>query len=193
MPISSAKQRIREFLRDRVGEVVTGHELQEAAGPNVTEWARRVRELRSDEGWEIHTQRDDDNLKPGEYRLVTEPPATDANRRPRPLSARVRAEVLLRDGRTCQMCGKAAGDTDDNGRPVQLHIGHKVDKSHGGTNEPSNLETLCSTCNEGAKNLTQEPPSRVWLLGQVRNASRGDQRAVLEWLRSKFGEDQGQP
>ena len=113
VPRGSAKQRIREFLRERVGAVVTGHQLQEVAGSGVTEWARRVRELRSDEGWEIHTHNDDIGLQPGQYRLVSEPPASGSNRGSRSLSARVRSEVLSRDGHTCQMCGVAAGDTGD--------------------------------------------------------------------------------
>lgn len=46
----SAKERLKQFLRAHVGEVVTGAELQEVARPR-SEWARRVRELRDEEGW----------------------------------------------------------------------------------------------------------------------------------------------
>ena len=60
---------------------------------HVTEWARRIRELRNDEGWSIVTHNDDGALKPGEYKLVSEPPAHDAYRFTRPISARVRAQV----------------------------------------------------------------------------------------------------
>ena len=52
-----SKERIRRFLRARVAKVVTGAQLQKEAG-NVTEWARRVRELREDEGMaDPHAQR----------------------------------------------------------------------------------------------------------------------------------------
>ena len=166
MPSGSAKQRIREFLRQRVGEVVTGHQLKEVAGPGVTEWARRGRELRSDEGWEIHTHNDDIELQPGQYRRASGPPTSTPNSASRSLSARIRAEVLSRDGYTCQGCGAAAGDTGEDGRPIRLHLGHILDRSHGDTDEPSNLRTLRNTCNEGAKNLTREPPSRIWLLAK---------------------------
>ena len=189
-PVASAKQRIREFLREHVGEVVTSRDLQEAAGP-VTEWARRLRELRTDEGWEIHSHHDDNSLSQNEYRLVSEPPEAGPKQESPTISRRVRAEVLARDGSTCQMCGVAAGDIGEDGRPVRLHMGHIVDKSHGGTPEPSNLRALCSTCNEGAKNLTREPPRRIWLLTQVRTATRDDQREVLAWLQRKFGEEPG--
>ncbi len=33
-------------------------------------------------------------------------------------------------------------------------VGHIIDKSMGGTNEPNNLRAICSVCNEGASNLT---------------------------------------
>jgi 5-methylcytosine-specific restriction endonuclease McrA len=85
------------------------------------------------------------------------------------------------------MCGKTPGDIDPaTGRKVRLHIGHVVDKSLGGKDEASNLRTLCSTCNQGAKNLTQEKPSSIWLLSQVRRAGSDEQRAVYEWLAKKF-------
>ena len=166
---------------------MTAKELQQAAEP-VSEWARRVRELRDEEGWPIFTNNDLSSLKPGEYLLETEPAANPLTRNVRSISQKTRAEVLDRDGSTCQMCGLAAGDSDpDTGRPVRLHLGHIVDKSLGGRDEASNLRTLCSTCNQGAKNLTPEKPSQVWLLSQVRRAGIDEQRAVFEWLKRKFG------
>lgn len=56
----------------------------------------------------------------------------------------------------------------------------------GGKDELSNLRTLCSTCNQGAKNITSEKPSAIWLLSQVRRAARDEQREVYVWLKSKF-------
>jgi 5-methylcytosine-specific restriction endonuclease McrA len=50
------------------------------------------------------------------------------------------------------MCGLTPDDIDPaTGRKVRLHIGDIVDKSHGGKDELSNLRSLCSTCNQGAK------------------------------------------
>ena len=97
--------------------------------------------------------------------------------------------MFERNGYTCQMCGAGAGEPDGRGRPIRLHIGHIRDKSQYGSDEPSNLRALCSACNQGAKNLVQEPPSYVWLLGQVRRAKIDDQQAVLKWLKKRFGED----
>lgn len=186
----SSKERIKRFLRNHIGEVVTNHQLQDAVGPEVTEWARRVRELRSEEGWPIKTHHDDANLKPGEYLLTDDPPDSSGYKFAKHISGRLRAEVLERNGYTCQMCGAGAGDDDDQvpGRKVRLHVGHIKDRSHGGRDELTNLRALCSTCNQGAKNLVQEPPSWIWLLGQLRRASRDDQMRALEWLQGKFRE-----
>lgn len=192
MPRPSARELIERHFRERIGEVVTGQELQELIGPDRTEWARRVRELRHEHGWPIETQHDDSQLKQGEYRLVAQPPPEGQHKLSTSISRRLRAEVLERDGHTCQMCGAGAGDEDefDPNRKVRLHVGHIVDRSHGGKDEPGNLRAQCSACNEGAKNLTQEPPSWTWLLGQIRRATVADQQAALEWLQKKFGSDE---
>ena len=86
------------------------------------------------------------------------------------------------------MCGLTPGEVDPGtGRKVHLHIGHIVDKSLGGKDELSNLRSLCSAGNEGAKNVTQQKPSTIWLLSQIRRAGVEEQRAVHDWLTSKFG------
>lgn len=60
MPRDSAKERIRAFLLANIGTVVNARQLSEVARP-VSEWARRVRELREQEGW----------LSPSIYRVST--------------------------------------------------------------------------------------------------------------------------
>ncbi len=183
---SSAKKRIKQFFLDHQGEVVTAKQLQDVAAP-VSEWARRVRELRDEEGWPIASQHDDATLKSGQYKLTGPPPEKADVNFVRGISQKLRAEVLDRNGFTCQMCGKTPGDIDpDTGRKVRLHIGHIVDKKLGGKDELSNLRTLCSTCNQGAKNITLEKPSAIWLLSQVRRATQDDQMKVKEWLDQKF-------
>jgi 5-methylcytosine-specific restriction endonuclease McrA len=81
------------------------------------------------------------------------------------------------------------GDIDpDTGRKVRLRIGHIKDKSLGGKDELSNLRALCSTCNQGAKNITGEKPTAIWLLTQIRRAGQDEQKSVYDWLRGKFGQ-----
>ena len=182
-----SKEKIRQFLRAHVGEVVTSIQLRDAAGAGVSEWARRVRELRDEEGWPILTHHDTTELKPGQYILREPPPEKSGVVISTTISAKLRAEVLDRNGFTCQMCGLTPGEIDPaTGRKVRLHIGHIKDKSLGGIEELSNLRALCSTCNQGAKNITGEKPTTIWLLSQIRRAGQDEQRAVFDWLKTKF-------
>ena len=184
--MTSAKDRIRAFLLAHVGQVVTASELQREA--QISEWARRIRELRDEDGWPIQSNNDSADLRPGEYRLETVPPPEPRLNFERSLSQKIRAEVLDRDGFTCQMCGVSAGENDpQTSRPVRLHIGHIVDKSLGGEDVLSNLRALCSSCNQGAKNVTGEKPSTIWLLSQIRRAGTEEQLAVFDWLTKKYG------
>ena len=159
-------------------------ELREVSG-NISEWARRVRELRTEEGYQILTNNDRESLKPGEYLLENPKPAPAFERA---ISKETRAFVLDRNGFTCQQCGAVAGEPHpyDPTRKTRLHIGHIVDKSMGGSDTAENLRALCSVCNEGAKNLTLERPSSQKLLIQLRRATGGDQIEVLRWLLSKY-------
>jgi len=187
MPKPGSKERIRRFLLDHIGQVVTSIQIRDAAGTSVSEWARRVRELREDEGWPIITHHDSVDLKPGQYLLTGKPPQRSDISFARGISTKLRAQVFDRNGFTCQMCGLTPGDIDPvTGRKVRLHVGHIRDKSLGGKDELSNLRTLCSTCNQGAKNVTGEKP--IWLLSQVRRAGLDEQRAVYDWLLKKFGQ-----
>ena len=185
--IGGSKAGLRSYLESRVGVVVDSAELQAAAN-GAAEWARRLRELRA-EGWKISSHNDRADLKPGQYMLEAPPPAkAEIYRFEKPISSRLRAQVLERNGYTCQMCGIGAGDLADDGRKARLHIGHIKDRDHGGLTELGNLRALCSTCNQGAKNIAQEPPSWTWLKAQVRRASETDQREILRWLSTKFRE-----
>lgn len=183
-----SKEKIRQYLLANIGRVIESHELQTAADGAVN-YSRRLRELRDEEGWPILSHNDSAELKPGQYMLRHKPSRKNRPEFARMISARLRAEVLDRNGFTCQMCGLTPGEVDPaTTRLVRLHIGHIKDKSLGGKDELFNLRTLCSTCNQGAKNVTAEKPSTIWLLSQVRRAGREEQRAVYEWLKQKFSE-----
>lgn len=175
-----ARDRLRDFFLDHVGEVVDQYTLSDVAG--ISEWARRVRELREDEGYQIHSHNDDPTLKQGQYRLVSEErlPPRDKHA----VDQTTRARILLRNGYTCQLCGAAAGDPDEvhPGRKVRLHV-HHVDPD--GETIDSNLQTLCNCCNDGLSNVSR-PPGTIDLLRTVRRASRKEQLEVYEWLQGKF-------
>lgn len=179
-----ARARLRAHFLANIGRVMDSHELRDVAG-GISEWARRVRELRSEEGYHVLTHNDLTSLKPGQYVLNDPKPAPAFERN---ISKETRALVLDRNGFTCQQCGAVAGENHpyDATRKTRLQIGHVIDKSQGGTDEPGNLRALCSVCNEGAANLTLDRPSLHKLLVQVRRATAADQKGVLEWLKRKF-------
>lgn len=179
-----ARALLRTHFLANIGRVMDADELRLVAG-NISEWARRVRELRTEEGYPILTHNDRSELKPGQYLLETGKPQPAFERA---ISKETRAFVLDRNGFTCQQCGAVAGEPHayDPTRKTRLHIGHVIDKSAGGTDDPSNLRALCSICNEGAANLTLDRPSLMKLLVQVRRATAADQREVFKWLRTKF-------
>ncbi|MEX8546577.1 MAG: HNH endonuclease [Mucilaginibacter sp.] len=178
-----SRAKLREYFIEHVGVVLNSDVPREVAG--TSEWGRRVRELRNEEGLNIVTHNDRSELKPGEYLLVNLKPLPAFERS---ISKEVRAFVLDRNGFTCQMCGIAAGEPhpDDGGRKARLHIGHVVDKSMGGTDDVSNLKAICSVCNEGASNLTANRPDTTKLLAQVRRAPASVELDVLKWLIQKF-------
>ena len=123
----SARERLRVHFLNNIGKVMDSAELREVSG-NISEWARRIRELRDEEGYQIKSHNDLNTLKPGQYLL------DDAKPKPvfeRDISKETRAIVLDRNGFTCQMCGAVAGEihTSDATRRTRLHIGHIVDKS----------------------------------------------------------------
>ena len=178
-----ARDKLRAYFLEHVGEVLDSGTLRDTAG--VSEWARRVRELRNEEGYQILTHNDRSDLKPGQYVLEDPIPKPAFSRE---ISTETRAYVLDRNGFTCQMCGAVAGEPHphDPSRKARLHIGHIIDKSMGGTDDPHNLRALCSVCNEGAANLTLDRPSHDKLLIQIRRATGADQLKILEWLAKKF-------
>lgn len=180
----SARANLRAHFLANIGRTMETDELREVAG-DITEWARRVRELRTEEGFQILTHNDRDDLKPGQYLLLDPAPKPAFERS---ISKETRAIVLDRNGFTCQMCGAVAGEPhpEDPSRRTRLHLGHIIDKSLGGSDDASNLRAICSLCNEGASNLTMERPRAQKLLVQIRRAPSADQLEVLSWLQKKF-------
>jgi HNH endonuclease len=178
-----SRAKLRDFFIENVGKIVNSDTLRNVAG--TSEWGRRVRELRNEEGMNIVTHNDRSELKPGEYFLVDLKPLPAFERG---ISKEVRAFVLDRNGFTCQMCGASAGEPHpyDAGRKTRLHIGHIIDKTMGGSDEPNNLRAICSVCNEGASNLTLNRPQAIKLLAQIRRAPISDQLDVLKWIIEKF-------
>lgn len=77
------------------------------------------------------------------------------------VSQRLRFQILARDGFRCCYCGATP-------KQAQLHVDHVHPRSHGGTNEPSNLVTACTDCNLGkADVLLPKPVNHPTLMNPV--------------------------
>lgn len=178
-----ARDKLRDFFLKNIGKVLNTQDLQKVAG--ISEYARRIRELRDEEGFQIKTHVDRADLKPGEYILETieQKPVIS-----RTISPQLRNEILERNGYTCQLCGAGPGDTDpfNPNRKVRLHIDHIIPISQGGTDVKENLRVLCSSCNQGKSNV--QPPSETALniIAKIRKLPKLEQREVFEMLKRKF-------
>lgn len=184
---TGAKAKLRAFFLANLGKVLSSDQLFEVSG-RANEFARRIRELRNEEGYQILTHNDRSTLKPGEYLLEDPKPIPAFSRN---ISKETRALVLDRNGYTCQHCGAVAGEVHpyDQTRKTRLHIGHILDKSKGGTDDLANLRAVCSVCNEGLQNITSMRPDLKQLFIQLRRATAADQLEVLKWLKGKFKDE----
>ncbi len=104
------------------------------------------------------------------------------------IPASVGRRVSLGGDVYCQMCGLCSGDIDEyTGTKAEFCVDWVPNNGLSFRSRNHEIRTLCSTCNQGAKNITSEKPTKIWLLSQVRRAGQHEQRAVFEWLRTKFG------
>ncbi len=137
----SVKDKIIDYFRKNVREQITGEELKYLA-KDKKEWARRVRELRTEEGWPIVTKNSGRvDLPVGVYVLEDDRQAYEHDRQ---IPDTVRVEVLRRDGFRCVECGwnRSMLSPDDPRKMLELHhIRHHKDL---GANSPDNLVTLCN-------------------------------------------------
>ncbi len=140
----SVKDKLLRYLRANVGRAVSGEELMYVAKGR-TEWARRTRELRTEEGWAVMTRNTGrPDLAVGMYVLEHERQAQVHDRHiPDP----VRRSVLQRDRFICQDCGwtRAKWQPED---PRSLELHHVIHHAAGGANIESNLVTLCNVCHD---------------------------------------------
>ncbi len=145
-----SKSKILAFLRKNVGCIVTGDELRYVA-KDASEWARRVRELRTEGGWPIATYwsgRPD--LTVGEYILEDDRQAKVHDRK---IDDKTRKFVLERDKLTCQSCSWSRKDWIPE-LPRHLEIHHILPHAYGGKSVPKNLITYCNSCHDDIHNKT---------------------------------------
>ena len=140
----SVRDKILKYMRENVGKGITNEELRYVSGDK-TEWARRVRELRTEIGWPIATRstgRPDLNV--GVYVLQSDRQSPEHDRN---IADDIRREVLRRDGYKCQDCNWSHEEWNPSD-PRHLEIHHIKHHAKGGANVKENLKTLCTVCHD---------------------------------------------
>lgn len=140
----SVREKILTFLRANVGQAVTNEELRYVAGDK-TEWARRVRELRTEFGWPIVTKTTGQpDLAVGLYVLQADRQSPEHDRN---IPDDVRREVLRRDRYKCRECGWSHHEWNPSD-PRHLELHHVQHHAKGGQNVEGNLKTVCTVCHD---------------------------------------------
>ena len=138
------REKILSFLRANTGRGVTGEELRYVAGDK-TEWARRVRELRTEYGWPVATKSTGrPDLIIGIYILQADRQSPEHDRH---IPDDIRREILRRDGYMCKRC-EWTHDEWNPSDPRHLELHHVEHHSRGGQNIKENLKTLCNVCHD---------------------------------------------
>ncbi len=173
-----------------VQEVGAGHtftkEQLRKAFPGKSQADRRMRDLRP-YGWVIRTNIEDATLSPEEHRFVSpgvpvwDPAARRAADIRRPLPAKERDDVLVRDGYLCTSCGSGAGETyaDDSNLSATLSVSRREVMLPGGR-LVIGWVTECGRCRAGSSNATVRADE---MLAAVRKLSPDDQRTLALWAR----------
>lgn len=140
----AVRDKILKYLRKNVAQKVTGEELKYLAKDR-SEWARRVRELRTEYGWPIVTQNTGrPDLEVGVYLLEADRQSPEHDRHiPDP----VKRKVLRRDDYKCTTC-KWSHDLWNRSDPRHLELHHQKPHAEGGENSENNLITVCTVCHD---------------------------------------------
>lgn len=140
---------IYEFLYVRRDDPPTMTEIREDVadhyGKPHSQTDKRKRELRTDYHLDVRAEYSRERRGSVHRLMGFLPDAADRSARV-PINKRQQAEVRIRYHSRCAMCGK--NPTED---AVKLVIDHIVPLEWGGTNDPENLQPLCTDCNEGKK------------------------------------------
>ena len=140
----SIRDKILEFFKANIGKEITNEELRYVSG-NKSEWARRVRELRTEEGWSVVTKTTGrPDLPVGVYVLIDDRQQPPHDRH---IPDGERAAALKRDKYTCQDCGWNQGQWN-SADPRHLELHHLKSHVEKGENIAANLLVVCNRCHD---------------------------------------------
>lgn len=107
------------------------------------EYARRIRKIVSEYGWDIERRRDKSGANDDYYIRRSDGPVRPQRIR-REVSPKRRKIIYERDNWICQLCRDDVGPDQTETNP---QCDHKVPAERGGRSSNENLHTLCVQCN----------------------------------------------
>ena len=156
----SSWSKMYKILSKNLGKEIPRETLHKTTG--ISDYARVLRAKRSEEGYNIETTKNGYIL----HALKPKPGFKKST-----ITKKLRYEILRRDRYRCQICGRGQSDG------TKLHVDHKHPKDLGGSNEESNLWTLCRECNEGKKNFYSDQTNET--MKKIITAKSGKKRLKI--------------
>jgi 5-methylcytosine-specific restriction endonuclease McrA len=153
--IEKAKQRYqkntekhREYLKQYYQENIEKmrKKNKQQYQENTEKHREYMKQYRQENAKEIKQHRQSEKGKEARYKAELK---RRSNKNKVTFTSHERKQILDRDNWQCCNCGIKVHDrsTDDWNTPDKAHIDHVIPISKGGNSEPSNLQTLCRTCN----------------------------------------------
>lgn len=142
----SGSEVLRRYLEENVGKEIHLDELNKLCAENgLHHWDRVIRNLIQQEGYDI------ENKRGKWYKLRTLEKKKIVGKR-KNISKKLRYMVFERDNYTCRACGRTPSEDG-----VKLSPDHIIPVDWGGETTLENLQSLCTTCNEG---------KQAWISGE---------------------------
>jgi 5-methylcytosine-specific restriction endonuclease McrA len=106
-------------------------------------YARRLRKIVSEYGWDIESRRQSDGANDDWYIRRSDGPVRPQRIR-REVPKEKREKIYKRDGYVCRICRST---TDRDRGDLVPTCDHKIPADRGGSPAAENLQTLCTRCN----------------------------------------------
>ncbi|MGY1696807.1 HNH endonuclease [Geodermatophilus sp. SYSU D00814] len=177
----------------RQGGRFTMRSLRAALGASVPNSAehlnRRLRQLRTRDGWVLQSQRDSADLALDEYRVAKigwhpgcgfDRPVDDKP------SESMRRRVHERDSWMCVVCGIGAREEydDEPGKTARLTLGHRIPGARlGKETTVEDLQSECARCNEPVRDELPNPLTLQELMPGIRSMSQSEKKELLRRIR----------
>jgi hypothetical protein len=198
---SSGRSIVRELFLKNLGKVVTKEQIIESimkgtGASDYENWHQRLSELRTDEGYTILSGRDRNDLKPGQYLMLTADRRETAAQRVRPTPTTWQA-VLRRSKNCCEWeeggirCRLENGAIDPiGGGTVRLtpdHMRpHSIDPKSD-PDDPNQWQALCGRHQVTKRNYWDSTTGKLHAVAIVQAASKKEKLVIFQMLLEYYG------